>query len=479
MRLRIAPSPTGYLHVGTARAALYNWLLARQKGGIFILRIEDTDKVRSKKEYENDIMRHLKWLGLTWDEEYRQSERYELYRKALLQLLSEKKVYISYDEPHVEGDRRPADTRAFRKNAVFEFQTGKQGGVVRFMTPDHEEVVCDDMVRGPIHFNTDDIEDFSIAKGLDEPLYNFVVTVDDIDLGITDVIRGEDHISNTPKQMLLYKALGHTPPRFGHLPLLLATDRSKLSKRKGTTSMKDFVTQGFLPEAMVNYLALLGWHLGASSETGRASAADQEFFTLDELVKVFSMDRVRKSNSVFDMAKLRYFNSHYIKALPLDDLLKRLEPYYEQQPHVAEIAGATNHPLHERFRRAVQVEQSRAELLSDLVTAVASYRDESQPCDPAMLHWKIMTTEETIASLQHSKSLIAGLRGDEELAELQASLLQKAGEYKQGDRGALLWPLRVALSNKEKSPSPFELVWVLGKDESCDRIEGALARLRT
>ena len=458
VRVRIAPSPTGYLHVGTARAALYNWLHAKRVDGDFVVRIEDTDKERSKGEFEDDIMRHMEWLGLKWDKDnmYRQSEHIESHKEMLQKLLDEGKAYISYDEPPAEHGRTPADTREFRTNAVDAFVDGKQG-VVRFKTPENETVTFTDTVRGEVSFDTNDIEDFSIARSLDNPLYNFVVTVDDAQMGITDVIRGEDHISNTPKQILLYQALGFDVPRFAHLPLLLAPDKSKLSKRKGSTSVHEFKEQGFLPEAMANYLVFLGWN-----------AADEarEFYTLDELAEVFDLNRVRKSGSIFDIVKLRYFNNHYIREKSVDEFAEVMKSFLKNE-----------YADDEMLKRALSIEQERAELLSEVEDGIRFYFEDIT-VDAAMLAWKEGSVEDTRASLEHGKQFIEGMDSVDELDELKSALLDEAGSYKEGDRGALLWPMRVALSGKEKSPSPFEIVWVLGKDESLKRIENALSKVQ-
>lgn len=271
----MAPSPTGNFHVGSVRTALFNFLFARKNTGKFILRIEDTDKDRSKKEFEDDILESLKWLGLKYDEFYRQSERIEIYKKYLQKLIDENKAYISAE---TEGENRE---------------------VVRFRNP-NKQMVFEDLVRGKVEFDTTELGDFIIAKNLNEPLYHLAVVVDDFEAEITHVIRGEDHISNTPRQILIQEAIDAPRPIYAHLPLILAPDRSKLSKRKhGESVSLDYYRQkGYLPVAIINYLALLGWNPGT----------EQEIFTLDELINVFDFSKVHKGGAIFDEKKLAWVN---------------------------------------------------------------------------------------------------------------------------------------------------------------------------
>jgi glutamyl/glutaminyl-tRNA synthetase len=284
-RVRFAPSPTGTLHTGGVRTALFNYLFAKQKGGQFILRIDDTDKIRSTKEFEQDILSGLKWIGLDYDEIYYQSQRAELYKKNLRKLLDENKVYVSKEEIKKEGDLPE---------------------VIRFRNP-NKKVKFTDLIKGEIEFDTTDLGDFVVAKDLTTPLYHFASIVDDADLQITHVIRGEDHISNTPRQILMWEALGAPVPEFAHLPLILAPDRSKLSKRKHAdiASLNKFIEHGYLPEAIINFVALLGWNPGT----------EQELFTLPELVTTFDIKKVQKSSAVFNLDKLNWFNREYFKKM--------------------------------------------------------------------------------------------------------------------------------------------------------------------
>ncbi len=339
VRVRIAPSPTGNLHIGTARTAVFNWLYAKNQGGTFILRIEDTDLERSKPEFTQNILDGLTWLGLTWDEGPTfQSDRTELYQAKIQELLDKGLAYRAYDTPQeleTMRDRQKARNEAPRYDnrhrnltpeqiAAFEAE-GRQA-VIRFKIQDTREITWNDLVRNTVTWKGYDLGgDMVIARAADAgtigaPLYNFVVVVDDIDMGITQVIRGEDHIGNTPKQILLYEALGATVPTFGHTPLILSPAGAKLSKRDGVTSIFDFKNMGYLPQAIGNYMALLGWSPVEGME---------ELFSLDEASQVFSFDRVNRAGAKFDWDKLNWINSQYIHAMPVPALTDLLIPYWQ------------------------------------------------------------------------------------------------------------------------------------------------------
>ncbi|MES2216548.1 MAG: glutamate--tRNA ligase family protein, partial [Patescibacteria group bacterium] len=285
---RFAPSPTGYFHAGSYRTALFAWIFARQNNGKFILRIEDTDKERSKREYEENIIESLKWLGLNYDEFYRQSDRTEIYKKYIQQLIDSGHAYVSKEEP-----REESSSAGIQKSTRTE--------VIRFKNP-KKKVRFDDLIRGPIEFDTTELGDFVIAKSMNEPVFHLVVVVDDHEMKVTHIIRGEDHISNTPRQILIYEALNAPLPKYAHIPLLLAQDKSKLSKRNGAVAVTEYRNRGYLPEAVVNYLALLGWH----------PSDDREVLTTEEIIKDFTLDRIQKGGAVFDEEKLAWFNRQYI-----------------------------------------------------------------------------------------------------------------------------------------------------------------------
>ena len=330
-RVRIAPSPTGWLHIGTARTALFNFLFARKNGGKFILRIEDTDKERSKKEYEENILEGLKWLNLYWDEgpdiggpygPYRQSERIEIYKEYLLKLLKEEKAYYCFCSPEeIEAQKKDMALRGLtpiysgkcrnlsKREAEEKIKRG-ENYVIRIKMP-QKKIKFKDLIRGEIEFDLSLIGDIVIAKSLEEPLYNFTVVVDDYLMKITHVIRGDDHISNTPKQLVLQEMLGFERPFYAHLPMILGPDRSKLSKRHGEMALTEYKKLGYLKEAMINFLALLGWH----------PSSDEEIFSLEELIERFSLERVQKSGAVFNHLKLDWFNSFYLKKIPFEELM--------------------------------------------------------------------------------------------------------------------------------------------------------------
>src|SRR5919197_3708238 len=348
MRVRFAPSPTGQLHVGNARTALFNWLLAHGKDGIFILRIEDTDVERSTRESEAGILEDLRWLGLEWDEgpdiggshgPYRQSERLHLYTSYANELLGGGHAYYCFCSPQkLESDRksdlaagRPpryhGTCRLLAPNDVHARLEAGEKPVIRFKVPERVEVTFQDLVRGDVTFNTEVIGDPVLVRSDGIPAYNFAVVVDDALMAVTHVIRGEDHISNTPRQILLYEALGFTAPTFAHLALVLGPDHSPLSKRHGATSVAEFRAKGYLPEALVNYLALIGWSPRALA-SGRASGDEPELLPIDELARRFSLDRVGLGAGVFDEEKLAWVNRHYLKLADPLRLAKLSVPYF-------------------------------------------------------------------------------------------------------------------------------------------------------
>lgn len=408
VRTRIAPSPTGLLHLGTARTALFNWLFARQHQGKFILRIEDTDKERSRPEFEKDIVQGLKWLGTDWDEFHRQSERTEVYKKYLKKLLDSGQAYFS-DVIHFKN----------------------QGQRVRFH----------DLIRGEIEFDTKELGDFIIAKSEEEVLYHFAVVVDDFEMKISHVIRGEDHISNTPRQILIQEAFGFPRPQYAHLPLILGPDRTKLSKRHGAESVSEYRKAGYLPEAMVNFLALLGWH----------PKDEKEIFSKEELVQFFSLERVQKGGAAFDIKKLEWLNGEYIKKLDPEEFFKLLSGF-APEPWLKDRV---------RFERAGALAKKRIVKLSDFEGENRLFF-EAPEYPKELLRWK--GTEDYELIKKHLKKI-------EELLPDSNKIMPYA--EKEG-RGEVLWPLRVALSGRENSPGPFEIMEVLGKEESIRRIKHAL-----
>ena len=336
IRVRFAPSPTGLFHIGSARSTLFNFLFAKTNGGKFILRIEDTDQERSKPEYEKDILESIKWLGLNWDEFYRQSERLKLYAGYIKKLLLNGSAFYCFHskefleneyEEQIKTKKNPAHHCEFRKLPIKDvvYRLNKESGIIRFKTPLDFEISFTDLIRGKISFNSDTLGgDFSLAK-VESPLkftpvYNLAVVIDDYEMKISHVIRGEEHISNTPKQILIQRELNLTTPEYAHLPLILAPDRSKLSKRHGAASVMEYREMGYLPETLVNFLALLGWNPGS----------EKEIFTLAELIKKFDLGKVQKGGAIFNTEKLDWLNGHYIRSMPIDELTKKIIPFLKK-----------------------------------------------------------------------------------------------------------------------------------------------------
>lgn len=487
-RVRIAPSPTGPLHIGTARTALFNYLFAKKYGGSFILRIEDTDLKRSNQKYEEDILDGLGWLGFKWNEFYKQSERIESYTKYLKKLLDSGNAFYCYHgEKELEKERKEKLEKKEAPIHICKYYakrsgTGKsQKGIIRFRPP-KKKIVFDDLIRGRIEFDSELLGDFSIAKNLKTPLYNFAVVIDDYDTKISHVIRGEDHISNTPKQILLYEALKLPLPRFAHLPLILGPDKSKLSKRHGAISISEYKEQGYLPEALINFMALLGWNPGT----------DKEIFSLKELIKEFSLEKIQKGGAVFNIEKLDWFNSYYIRQMSLDKLTKLCAPYLikngliklnfmtEQYPpayggySIKEeyIITETKEKLKsERLKKIMSLEQKRMKKLSETGEMTKFFFKEPK-YKPDLLRWKNMTKKEIKKSLEILEKILSEIKEKDFTAKKLEKILMPEAE-KIDDRGKLLWPLRVALTGQDKSPGPFEIVEILGKEKTLERIKQA------
>lgn len=476
IRVRIAPSPTGSIHVGLARTALSNALFARQQSGALVLRIEDTDEQRNVASSEQQIYEGLAWLGLQWDEgpdkggqfgPYRQSERTALYRTHMERLLADGALYWCYCTPEELAAERAAQTKAgqppiysgkCRNASAGQLDTWKHEGrhpILRFATQP-EAVTFDDLVRGTVTFRTESIGDFSVAKDLDRPLYNFAVVVDDALMQISHVIRGEEHLSNTPKQLLLFRALGFRPPVYGHLPLLLGPNRKKLSKRDAVTSVADYRKQGYLSEALLNFLALLGWHPKDA----------REVFTFDELLSVFRIEDVQKAGAIFDQKKLDDLNSRYIRTLTTDSLIERAGEWLE--PLASRLGN--------RLRSAVALAQERLTTLAGLPEALGFFV-QPDPYEPLLLVPPGATPEDTAAVLNKVREFFGSL---DDFPEDAKSLHDQTTAWiaKQGlTNGAVLWPLRVSLTGRKHSPGVFDIAAILGKDEVLGRVAEAIQRL--
>ncbi len=447
VKVRIAPSPTGFLHIGTAQSALYNWLFARKNGGEFCLRIEDTDKVRSTKESETNIIEGLCWLGIQWDGEItRSSDNQSRYQELLQKLLDEGKAfYCHHTQEELDAERktqeaakRPPQHVCVHKNSEM---GEKSGGIIRLAVDEtsNRVIVFDDIIRGRVEFKQALLGDFSIGRSIDDALYHFAVVVDDADMQITHVLRGEDHLSNTPKHILIYEALGLPVPIFAHLPLILASDRSKMSKRHGATTVADY-KKDYLPEAIINFL-------GAMSFT-----FSKEILTKEEMAEEFELSKVHKSGAVFDVKKLNWINSQYVKKLsPIE---------FKVAIGMPEIPDA-----------AVPLITERLEKLSDVQNF--NYFWQEPEYDKDLLIWKNSEQHIVKESLERARGVVENW-DFQDLKLLRIRLDAVAGN----NRGIVYWPLRVALTGKDKSPDPVEVLSVLGKEETLKRISNAIDKLK-
>src|SRR3989344_2034436 len=410
---RFAPSPTGLFHIGSGRAGPFHYFYARKHNGKFILRVEDTDKTRSEKQYEDDITSGLKWLGLEWDEFHRQSERTEVYKKYLQKLLDEDKAYL--------------DSKA-----------------IRFKNP-NKKVVFHDLIRGEISTQTDDVGDFVIAKDLDAPLFHFTVVVDDYEMGVTHIIRGEDHIPNTPRHILLQEALGFDVPNYAHLPLILGDDRSKLSKRHGAASLNEYKKMGYLPEAIINFIAFIGWNPGD----------EREIFSKEELIKEFSLERIQKSAGIFNM-----------KRLPMKDL----------EIHVAEELKTEDKVFVKKITPIIADRINKISDIGELKKGELAFLFKEPEYAKEMLLWrKEPSLEKTKKHLEEVVKFLNGLDEGEFVADKIKEAIWNYAE-KEG-RGNVLWPMRAALTGLDKSPDPFAVAGVLGKEKTIKRLKYAVEKI--
>lgn len=479
VRVRFAPSPTGELHVGLARTALFNWLFAKKHKGIFILRIEDTDEIRSTKESVFGILESLVWLGINWDEgpvfsenfereyigdygPYFQMQKLEVYKKYAIELIKMGYAYYCYctdeeleemrKEQLLKGipPRYSGRCRKLSEEDISRFQSEGRRGAIRFKVPDEGEVVFNDVIHGEIKFKNAEIGDFIILKSSGVPTYNFACVIDDHLMKISHVIRGDDHISNTPKQIHLYEAFGWEKPIFAHLPMILGPDRAKLSKRHGAMSIKSYRDEGFLPQTMVNYLALLGWS---------TSDSQQIFDSIDELIEKFSLERCGKSPAIFDFKKLLWMNSVYMKKISVDEIYERGKRFIGQ-------TGLSP----EYIKSAISLEKEKMTLLSDIprlidiFLAMPSYN--SDPVD------KYIRNEKSKKILNDAVSIF------EKAEEFSAGNLEKIfREYslENGYKTAEVFhPIRVAVSGRMEGPSLFKMLELLGKNEVIKRIKFAI-----
>ncbi len=487
VRVRFAPSPTGPLHIGGSRTALFNYLFAKNNNGKFVLRIEDTDLQRSEQKWTDQIIEELKWLGIQWDEgpdiggefgPYKQSQKTDIYEKYLKQLLDDGKAYHCFcSEEELEAKRQDQISRGVapkydgkcsklsKKEVEKNLAEGKQS-VIRFKIA-NKKVKIKDMVRGQVEFDAGLLGDIVIAKNLRAPLYHFAVVVDDYDMKISHVIRGEEHLANTPRQILIQEALGFETPEYAHIPLLLNTDRSKMSKRQGDVALIDYHKNGYLPEAIINFIALLGWNPGT----------EKEIFTLSQLEKEFSIEKVQKGGAVFNMQRLDFINGLYIREKSIDKLAELCRPYLKDAGLLIEGQVSEN-----KLEKIIDVSRTRMKKLSEISELSDFFFHDKLKYDKDLLQWKGVGDIATKEALEYSEKVLQAVI-DWELKNLEKELFTAAEKfnlkkgYPEKNKGYMLWPLRVALSGKESSPSPFEIADILGKEKTLKRIEEAIKKL--
>lgn len=467
VRVRFAPSPTGYLHIGGARTALFNWLFARHNKGKFILRIEDTDRSRSTEEYIEAIIEGLRWLKLDWDEgPFRQTDRFEIYRNYVEKLMKEGKAYRCYCTPEELEERR--------QKAISEGRTPKYDGrcrelkepipdrlaAIRFVMPQEGQVIIEDMIKGQVVFENSQLDDLIIMRSDGTPTYNFVVVVDDVEMGITHVIRGDDHLNNTPKQVHIYRALGYEIPKFAHLPMILGSDKTRLSKRHGATSVLAYRDMGYLPDALVNYLVRLGWSYG-----------DQEIFTRKELIEYFSFDSVGKSSSIFNPEKLLWINSQYIMRSDERKLSEIVISFLIRE-------GIINRDYSidmEWLSKAIKSLKERAKTLVELAKMLKYYIAEEIGYEEKARN-KFLT-QEKLPVLQDIRDSLEGV------SDFAAPVLE--GVFKEYisrhnmKLGDLAQPVRVALTGGTESPGIFEVLEVMGKEKVLKRLNSAIEYIKS
>lgn len=498
IRTRFAPSPTGFLHVGNLRTALFEYLFARKSKGVFLVRIEDTDQERFVEGGVENILHSLQWAGIEIDEgvmmndghvvqkgeigPYIQSERRHIYQEYVQKLLDSGHAYYAFDSKEAleemrhrqEALKRP--TRYERNSMINELTIGREETMnrvaegepyaIRLKVPVSQTVSFHDCVRGTVEFNSDEIDDQVLMKSDGFPTYHLAVVVDDHLMGITHVIRGEDWLPSTPKHILLYQAFGWETPVFAHLPLLVNAQKKKLSKREGDVSVEDFKAKGYLPEAIVNFIAFLGWNPGN----------DQEIFSLAELEKEFDLDHISKSAAVFNLEKLGWYNKKYMLQLDLADLTERAIPFFRQAGVLQKEEIDEPHEF-EFLQKVVALERGRATTLVELVETTGFIFAHELIYEPELLVWKKSTREdakEKLAELMHLFSTLPEGEWGEKALETKVKEWIETSGY---ELGHVLWPMRVALSGQKNSPGPFEIATVLGKEKTLERITLAIQRL--
>lgn len=471
---RFAPSPTGEPHLGNIRTALFSWLFARHYHGKFLLRIEDTDQDRSVPASLKKIKQALKWLGLNWDQYFEQSKRLKFYQKYANQFLEQGRAYYCFCTPErLEKMRREQITAKqpprydkkclnLTKSQINGLIKQKTPYGIRFKIPERGKVVFNDLIRGKIIFQNQELDDQVILKSDGFPTYHLAAVVDDHLMKISHVIRGEEWLSSTPKHILMYQALKWQPPKFAHLPMILGPDKSKLSKRHGAVSINYYQEQGYLPEAMNNFLALLGWNPGTN----------QEIFSLQELIKDFSLKRVQKAGAIFNPDRLNWYNKAYIRQLSVAELTQKCLPYLQK-------AGLINVKKPDLdLNQIINLEQKRLTTLRDITELTDYFFKGKLDYQKELLLWKKMSFTQVKKALITAKKTILNMKSTDFSTKNIEKTLLSAAEAFSGDRGEVLWPLRVALSGKNKSPSPFDIAAILGKQKTLKRIQQTLDKIK-
>lgn len=480
LKVRFAPSPTGPFHIGGARSALFNWLVARHADGTFLVRIEDTDLKRSTKESEENIKDSLKWLGMNWDEgidvggphgPYRQTERLDLYKKEVQRLLDEGKAYYCYCSAEELEKSRTAQLDAGKtpiydehcrhlteeEKAKYEAEGRKP--VVRLKVRKDGVFAFDDMVRGHVEFQAAGVGDFIIMKSDGIPVYNFAVVIDDAFMEVTHVIRAEEHLSNTPRQLAIYEALGYKPPKFGHISLILGEDHKKMSKRHGATSVTEYRNMGYLPEAVVNYLALLGW----------TPKGEQEIFTEEELIKQFSMKRVSSNDAVFDINKLNWINFQYMKKLDADQLYDLIVPFLVKAGYVEE---SVTEEKKDWLKKVIWFMKDHIYFAGQAADELRFFFEDM----PALTDEAILFIMKAETSGKLLKAFIEDLKALETFDQAEIKKCFNACMKAQGIKGKAAYePTRIALTGATQGPGMFEMMELFGREKTMDRLEAALA----
>ena len=480
LKVRFAPSPTGPFHIGGARSALFNWLVARHADGTFLVRIEDTDLKRSTKESEENIKDSLKWLGMNWDEgidvggphgPYRQTERLDLYKKEVQRLLDEGKAYYCYCSAEELEKSRKAQLDAGKtpiydehcrhlteeEKAKYEAEGRKP--VVRLKVRKDGVFAFDDMVRGHVEFQAAGVGDFIIMKSDGIPVYNFAVVIDDAFMEVTHVIRAEEHLSNTPRQLAIYEALGYKPPKFGHISLILGEDHKKMSKRHGATSVTEYRNMGYLPEAVVNYLALLGW----------TPKGEQEIFTEEELIKQFSMKRVSSNDAVFDINKLNWINFQYMKKLDADQLYDLIVPFLVKAGYVD---AAVNEEKKDWLKKVIWFMKDHIYFAGQAADELKFFFEDM----PKITDENVLAIMKAETSGQLLRAFIEDLKALETFDQAEIKKCFNACMKAQGIKGKAAYePTRIALTGVTQGPGMFEMMELFGREKTMDRLEAALA----